>query len=112
MEMVMEDVVFMSANTIKFLNLDRKLTKEEVVGALRQALCLELEAVQIYRLMASNTDFFNVQKIMRDIADEEVVHCGELIRLIFSLDDKEHSLYKEGFAEVENMLKGSPLPKK
>ncbi|OQB41135.1 MAG: hypothetical protein BWY04_01021 [candidate division CPR1 bacterium ADurb.Bin160] len=83
----------------------KNLSKSEIIGALRLAMNLENEAVQVYRFIAANCGFFNVEKIMKDLANEEVVHIGELIRLIFELDENEQELYTKGFREVEKMLK-------
>ena len=38
------------------------------------------------------------------IADEERVHAGEFLRLLYYLDPKEKGFYSEGFGEVEDTM--------
>ena len=55
------------------INLDRKLNKEELIRALRFVTAAEFEAVQIYQQLAAASDDADSQKVLLDIANEEIV---------------------------------------
>jgi len=83
---------------------DRKLTKEELIRAIRFMVASEYEAVQIYMQAAESTDNEKVIKIFREVADDERVHAGCFIKLLFMLDEEEKKLYLKGFDEVNEIL--------
>lgn len=89
---------------------DRKLTKEELIRAIRFAVAAEYEAIQIYMQLAESTDDKLAQEVLKDIADEERVHAGEFLRLLKHLAPEEEQFYKKGSEEVEEIMKklGSP----
>lgn len=87
------------------LNREGKLSKEEVIRALRFAIAAEYEAIQMYEQLANASDYFLVQKVMRDVAREEQVHVGEFMRVMFELESKEQKEYEKGFKEVEKGIK-------
>ena len=65
---------------------DRKLTKEELIRAIRFLIAAEYEAVQLYMQLAESTDDVLAKEVLKDIADEERVHAGEFLRLLKHLD--------------------------
>lgn len=83
---------------------ERKLTHEELVRAIRFMVSAEYEAIQLYMQLAESTDHELAKKVLVDIADEERVHAGEFLRLLYELapDEKDH--YVEGFEEVEELM--------
>ena len=83
---------------------DRKLTKEELIRAIRFMVSAEYEAVQLYMQAAESTDNENAIKIFKEVADDERVHAGCFIKLLFMLDSDEKRLYLEGFDEVNEVL--------
>lgn len=83
---------------------DRKLTDEELIRAIRFMVAAEYEAVQLYMQLAESTDNALAQDVLRDIADEERVHAGEFLRLLYELSPDEQSFYAEGAEEVEEMI--------
>lgn len=83
---------------------DRKLSHEELVRAVRFAIAAEYEAVQLYMQLAESTDNKLVQAVMKDVADEERIHAGEFLKLLYHLDPDEERFYAEGFGEVEEMM--------
>ena len=85
-------------------NCDRKLTKEELIQALRIDIASELEAMYLYEAHAMATDDPLVQKVLRDIRDEEKEHAGELLALMRYLDPKIAELLYEGHGEVREMM--------
>lgn len=80
---------------------DRKLTKEELVRAIRFMVAAEYEAIQMYQQLAESTDNKLAADVLRDIADEERVHAGEFLRLLHELAPDEKTFYAEGAEEVE-----------
>ena len=84
---------------------DRKLTDEELVRAIRFMVASEYDAIQMYMQLAESTDNKLAVKVLRDIADEERVHAGELLRLLRELAPDEEKLYAKGAGEVEEEIK-------
>ncbi|MBN2334895.1 rubrerythrin [Candidatus Bathyarchaeota archaeon] len=82
---------------------DRKLTHEELVRAIRFMVSAEYEAIQLYMQLAESTDNELAKKVLVDIADEERVHAGEFLKLLYELAPDEEGFYKEGFDEVEEL---------
>ncbi len=84
---------------------DRKITHEELVRAIRFMVAAEYEAVQMYMQLAESTDNELAVKVLKEIADEELVHAGEFLRLLRELAPGEEALYAEGAREVEGAIK-------
>ena len=83
---------------------ERKLTKIELVRAIRFMISAEYEAIQLYQQTAESTDNKLAKEVLLDIADEEKEHAGEFLRLLRELDPKEEKFYEEGYEEVEEMI--------
>jgi len=86
-------------------NLDRKISKEELIRTLRFSIAAELEAIQLYMQIVDVTTDQIVKKVLTDIANEERVHVGEFMRLLFHIEPKEQKFYEDGFREVESIIK-------
>jgi len=84
---------------------DRKLSKDELVRAIRFMIAAEYEAVQLYQQTAESTDNRLAKEVLLDIANEEKEHAGEFLRLLRELDPEEEEFYREGSKEVEEMIK-------
>lgn len=84
---------------------DRKVTKEELIRAIRFMVAAEYEAIQLYMQLAESTNDKLAQEVLRDIADEERVHAGEFLRLLHHLAPDEAKFYAEGAKEVEEEIK-------
>ena len=87
------------------LALDRKVTEEELIRAIRFMVAAEYEAVQLYMQLAESTDNELAIEVLKDIADEELVHAGEFLRLLHELAPDEKKLYAQGADEVEHEIK-------
>ena len=85
---------------------ERKLTKRELIRALRLNIAAEEEAIHLYQAHADATDNELAQEVLEDIADEERVHVGEFQRLISILLDDEDELLADGAEEVDEMAEG------
>ena len=73
--------------------------------AIRFMVSAEYEAVQLYMQLAESTDNKLAVKVLKDIADEEIVHAGEFLRLLHELAPDEKKFYAEGVEEVEEEIK-------
>jgi len=85
-------------------NVERKMTKEELIQAIRLDIAGELEAIYVYDAHVMATDDPIAKKIIADIRDEEKAHVGELFTLLRMLDAKEAELFEEGAEEVKELL--------
>jgi rubrerythrin len=83
---------------------DRKLTKAELVRAIRFLVAAEYEAVQMYMQLAESIDNKLAAEVLEDIANEERVHAGEFLRLLKELAPDENKFYAEGAKEVEEEI--------
>jgi len=84
---------------------NRKLKDEELIRAIRFMISAEYEATQLYMQLAESTDNKLAIKVLKEVADEEIVHAGEFLRLLNELAPDEKKLYKKGAKEVEEMIK-------
>ncbi|MBW2092364.1 MAG: rubrerythrin, partial [Deltaproteobacteria bacterium] len=83
---------------------DRKLTKGELIRAIRFMVAAEYEAVQLYMQLKESIDDELAKAVLVDIADEERVHAGEFLRLLKHLAPDEEKMYQEGAEEVEEIM--------
>lgn len=83
---------------------DRKITHSELVRAIRYMIAAEYEAIQLYMQLAESTDNELAKEVLIDIADEERVHAGEFLRLLYHLEPDEQDFYAEGIEEVEEEI--------
>jgi len=67
-------------------------------------IAAEYEAVQLYVQMAESIDDELAKAVLYDIADEEIVHAGEFLRLLKELAPDEEELYEKGREEVEEII--------
>jgi len=84
----------------------RKMTKSELVRAIRQNIAAEHEAVHLYLAHADATDDELAKKVLSEIADEERVHVGEFMELLRRLAPEEAKFLEEGREEVEELAEG------
>ncbi len=85
-------------------NVDRKLTKEELIQAVRLDISGELEAIYLYDAHVQATDNEIAKKVIADIRDEEKAHVGELMTLLRILDPQEAEHFVSGEDEVKELL--------
>lgn len=93
------------SNAFSGLANGRKVSHSELVRAIRFMIAAEYEAVQLYEQLAESTDNELAQKVLLDVAREEIVHAGEFLRLLKELQPDEQANYEEGIEEVEEMMK-------
>lgn len=85
-------------------NVPRKISKEELIQAVRLDIAGELEAIFVYDAHVQATDDPRAKKILGDIRDEEKAHVGELMELLRILDPKEGKFFEEGVEEVKELM--------
>ena len=96
-------------NPFSGLKNDRVLDKEELIRAIRFLVSAEYEAVQLYTQLADSIKDEKAEKVLRDIAEEEVVHAGEFLRLLVHLRPEEFKSYLEGIKETEDIMKEAKI---
>ena len=84
---------------------DKKLKNAELIRAIRFMVASEYEAVQMYMQLTESTDDKLSIEVLKNIADEERVHAGELLQLLDELDPNEKKFYAQGTNEVEHEIK-------
>jgi rubrerythrin len=87
------------------LSLNRNLTKEELIRAIRFMVAAEYEAVEMYGKVADASPDPKIKEAIESVIKEERVHAGEFLKMISYLDPEEEKLYQEGAKETENALK-------
>lgn len=85
-------------------NVNRKMTKQELIQAIRLDIAGELEAIYIYDAHVQATDDEFAKKVISDIRDEEKAHIGELMTLLRHLDPEEAEFFADGESEVKEMM--------
>lgn len=91
-------------------NVNRKITKEELINAIRLDIAGELEAIYVYDAHVQATDIGVAKTVLADIRDEEKAHVGELMALLQILDPKEAEFFMEGQKEVREMMEDLGIP--
>jgi len=79
----------------------RKLTKEELIRAIRLNVAAEQEAIHLYMAHADATDHPLAKRVLIDVANEEREHVGEFMRLLELLTGDEDLWLAEGRREVD-----------
>lgn len=85
-------------------NIERKITKHELIQAIRLDIASELEAMFLYDAHAKATDDVFVKKVLEDIRDEEKAHVGELMTLLRYLDPNWQEMLDSGESEVKEVM--------
>lgn len=85
-------------------NVPKKISKEELIQAIRVDLAGELEAITVYDAHAMATDDLRAKAILYSIRDEERQHVGELLHLLEILDPSETQFLAKGKQEVDQLL--------
>lgn len=83
---------------------EHKLTKEELVRAVRFLVASEYEATQLYTQLADSIDHPFTQAVPRDVADEEQIHAGQFLKLLYQLALDEEKLYAKRAKEDDEIL--------
>ncbi|RLG73078.1 MAG: rubrerythrin [Thermoprotei archaeon] len=82
----------------------RKLSKDEIVEALRLAIIAELDAINLYKQLARSIDDERVKRVFEDVAGEEKTHVGEFLALLKMLDEEQVKELEKGEREVKELV--------
>lgn len=91
-------------------NVQRKMSRSELLRAIRLDIASEQEAIFLYEAHADACGDTIAAKVFRDIADEEKVHVHELQTLLFLLDKKEGKASTDGAKEIQDMIQEEAGP--
>lgn len=81
---------------------ERKLTREEILRALRVDVAAELDAINLYQAHIDSIDDPEVTRLIAHIRDEEKEHVAEFMAMINALDPTQKSMFAaEQTAEIE-----------
>ncbi|MDI6618394.1 MAG: demethoxyubiquinone hydroxylase family protein [Clostridiales bacterium] len=83
-------------------NVQKQMSHDELVQAIRADYAGELEAIIGYEAHAMSTGDERAKKILYHIADEERQHVGELQQLLYILCPKEEQFVEKGKNEVKS----------
>ncbi len=92
------------ANIFSGMSSDRKLTKPELIRAIRYSIAAEYEAVQLYLQLAESIDDPLAVAVLQDVSIEELEHAGEFLRVLQELSPDENKHYASGAREVEELV--------
>ena len=82
-------------------NVNKQMSDDELIQAIRVDLAGELEAIIGYEAHAMSTTNENVKKVLYHIADEERTHIGELQQLLYMLCPKEKTETEKGMKAIQ-----------
>jgi rubrerythrin len=85
-----------SSGTLSF---DKKLSKKELERAIRFSIAAEYEAVQIYEQIVEAAEDPKIKAVITDKINEEKVHAGQFLGILFELDLNESKYYDQGAKE-------------
>lgn len=100
------------SNPFEGNNLNRPLTVDEAIRAFRFAVAAEYEAIQLYEQMANAIPDPDLKALLKDVAEEEIVHAGEFLHAIKRLRPEESKSYTEGEQEASKLMKKTASTKK
>jgi rubrerythrin len=81
----------------------KKLSREELIQAVRLSIIAELDAINLYIQLSSATDDPLAKKVFEDIAREEKTHVGEFLTLLEKLDPEQVKELEKGKKEVKEL---------
>ena len=82
-----------------------KIKKEDMdKEVLRIGIIAELDAINLYKQLASMTSNEIIKKIFLDIAKEEKTHVGEFQTMLLKIDSEQVKELEEGKKEIEELL--------
>jgi len=85
---------------------DRKLTKEELIRAIRFSIASEYEAIQLYEEIEESIENEETKRLLREVTGDEKEHAGNFLYLLKLLAPEEADSYREGGEEAEKIIKG------
>lgn len=84
---------------IEVVSYNEKYDKFRLAIAIREKITEENDAINSYLSLVSHIDDYEIVNVIKDIANEEKVHVGELQKILYELDPDELTKEKEGRKE-------------
>jgi len=81
---------------------------EDAAQALRLAIIAELDAINLYRQLATAVKDDRVRRVLEDVTNEERTHFGEFLSLLKELDPQQAKELEAGAKEVAELLGQRP----
>ncbi len=85
---------------------DRKLTKEELIRAIRFSIASEYESIQIYEEISESIDNEDAKKLLNEIVGDEKIHAGNFSYLLNLLSPDDEKSFIEGKEEAVRVING------
>lgn len=82
---------------------EKRLSRDEIVDAVRIAMIAELDAINLYLQLARTIDDEKIKKVFEDVAKEEKTHVGEFLTLLKYLDREQESEIAKGAEEIKEI---------
>jgi len=83
---------------------DRKLTKDELIRAIRFSIASEFEAIQLYEQLKESIDDECSKKVLEEISQDEKVHVGNFNYLLEKLSPEDKKYSDEGRIEAKEII--------
>ena len=80
-------------------SLGRKMTSAELVRAIRFSVAAEYEAIQVYEQIVEAVEDESIKAVIKDVIEEEKVHAGQFLDVLFRLEPQESKKYDQGARE-------------
>ena len=84
---------------MEIISQNEKFDKVRLSIAIRQKINEENEAINSYLSLVPHIGDYSISNIIKDIANEEKVHVGELQEILYTLDPNEKRKEREGRKE-------------
>ena len=83
---------------------DKKLTKDELIRAIRFSIASEFEAIQIYEQLKDSIDNTQAEKILDEVTEDEKTHVGNFLYLLCLLSKSDDEYLKKGKKEAVEII--------
>ncbi len=83
------------------------LSGDAVAQAIRLAIIGELDAINLYLQLAEVISDGRIKEVLKDIAEEEKVHVGELLEVLKMIDEEQVKALAKGREEVKELVGSS-----
>jgi len=81
------------------------MSKEELIRQIRAMISAEYDAIKMYSILAETCEDEFAKKVLQDIIEEETVHAGQFLGILFRLAPDEANLYEKGLKENDDIDK-------
>jgi rubrerythrin len=90
----------LSKTPVELNKIGKKELDKEI---LRVAIIAELDAINLYEQLATQTDGVDIKKVLLDIAGEEKTHFGEFQTMLLRIDEQQVRELDKGKEEIKKL---------